>query len=338
MSLFDALLRRVETGHDLEEEEARAVFTLILGGGLDHASIASMLLAIRNKGESVSEISGAARAMRARMNAIAAPEGAIDIAGTGGDGHGTLNVSTAAALIAAGAGAVVAKHGGRAGNSATGPSDVLAALQVNIEPPLAVLERGLREIGLAFLFTPRHHPALCFVAPVRRKLGVRTIFNLLGPLTNPAGVRRHLIGVFNRSWSRSMAESLAVLGSKRAWIAHGSDGLDEISTTGITHITALENGALRTFETTPRDASVPLASLSEIQGGDAKTNAAAMRRLLDGEGGAYRDIAVLNAGAALVIADRAKTLADGAALAARAIDSGAARAKLDALIKITNGG
>lgn len=335
---FATALQQIISGHDLPADEAQAIFDLIFKGDLAEGDIAALLVALRNKGEAVSEIQGAVASMRSHMKAIAAPEGAMDIVGTGGDGQGTLNVSTAAALVVAGAGVTVAKHGNRAASSLSGSSDVLGELGVILDPPWEVLERALHEIGLVFLFAPRHHPAMGHVAPVRRKLGVRTIFNLLGPLTNPARVRRHLIGVFHQAWCLPMAQTLLALGSETAWITHGADGLDEISITGLTHVTALANGVLRDFEIAPREAGVPLASLSEIQGGDAKVNAAAIQRLLDGEAGAYRDIVLMNAGAALVIAEKAQDIQSGVTLAAASIDSGAAKNKLAQLVRMTNGG
>ncbi len=337
MTLATAL-SHITSGRDLTPEAARAVFDAIFSGDVAESDIAALLVALQNKGEAVSEIQGAVASMRAHMKAIAAPEGAMDIVGTGGDGHGTLNVSTAAALVVAGAGVVVAKHGNRAASSQSGSSDVLGELGVQMDPPWEVLEKALHEIGLVFLYAPRHHPAMSHVAPVRRKLGVRTIFNLLGPLTNPARVRRHLIGVFNQAWSLPMAQTLAALGSERVWITHGADGLDEISITGLTHVTAVEDGAFRTFDLSPREAGVALASLSEIQGGDAKANAAAIRRLLEGERGAYRAIVLMNAGAALVIAQKAGDIQSGVALAAESIDSGAAKEKLERLVRMTSGG
>ncbi len=335
---FANILQQITSGHDLPADEARAVFDLIFKGGLAEDDIAALLVALRNKGEAVSEIQGAVASMRSHMNAIAAPEGAMDIVGTGGDGQGTLNVSTAAALVVAGAGVTVAKHGNRAASSLSGSSDVLGALGVALDPPWEVLERAVHEIGLVFLFAPRHHPAMGHVAPVRRKMGVRTIFNLLGPLTNPARVRRHLIGVFNQAWNLPMAQTLSAMGSEAAWITHGADGLDEISITGLTHVMALANGVLRDFEIAPREAGVPLSSLSEIQGGDATINAAAIHRLLEGEKGAYRDIVLMNAGAALVIAEKAKDIQSGVTLAAASIDSGAAKDKLERLVRMTSGG
>ena len=337
MNLTTAL-KQIEAGGDLTAHEAQALFDVIFDGHAKPDEIAALLLALRTKGESVEEIHGAVASMRAHMKTISAPPMAIDIVGTGGDGHGTLNVSTAAAFVVAGAGVPVAKHGNRAASSLSGSSDVLRELQVNLEPEWDVLERCIDDIGIVFLFAPRHHPSMKYVADIRKKLGVRTIFNLLGPLTNPAGVRRHLIGVFNQAWSKPMAETLLALGSHTAWITHGADGLDEISTTGLTHITQVRDFGIRNFEITPADADVPLASLKEIQGGDAKVNAAAIRRLLDGEKGPYRDIVLINAGAALVVADKAKTLKDGVKLAAASIDSGAARDKLAQLVRVTHGG
>jgi anthranilate phosphoribosyltransferase len=336
MTLSDTL-KRIETGNDLSAEAAQVLFDAIFDGQATPDEIAACLMGLRNKGEALSEIQGAVTSMRAYMKPIAAPADAIDIVGTGGDGHGTLNVSTAAALVVAGAGVPVAKHGNRAASSLSGSSDVLKALGVNLEPPWDVLERAIHEIGIVFLFAPRHHPAMRHVAEVRRKLGVRTIFNLLGPLTNPAQVQYHLIGVFNKAWSGPMAQTLLALGSRAAWITHGADGLDEVTTTGETHVTALKDSVIDDFEISPRDANIPLASLKEIQGGDAEVNAAALRRLLDGEKGPYRNIVLINAAAALIVAGKAKNLTGGVSLAAQSIDTGAALDKLEALVRLTNG-
>jgi anthranilate phosphoribosyltransferase len=260
----------------------------------------------------------------------------VDIVGTGGDGRNTLNISTAAALVVAGCGVPVAKHGNRAATSASGSSDVLAALGVNLEPPLGLVEQCLHEAGICFLFAPRHHPAMRHVAAIRRKLGVRTIFNLLGPLTNPANVKRHLIGVYEAVRLRPMAETLQKLGSETVWLTHGRDGMDELTTTDASSAVSLSNGVLKEFDIVPEQAGLARARAEQLRGGDAAFNAAALKRLLDGEQGPYRDIVLLNAAAALAVAGKAPDLAKGAVLAAQALDSGAARDKLQKLIAWTN--
>lgn len=329
-------IKDIEHGRDLSVEETRALFDQIFHGEVGEEHIAELLLALRTKGESVSELQGAVLSMRGNMKAITVPDGAVDIVGTGGDGHGTLNVSTAAALVAAGAGAIVAKHGNRAATSLSGSSDVLTALGVNLQPAWGVLERAANEIGLVFLFAPNHHPAMKYVAPVRKKLGVRTIFNLLGPMTNPANVKRHVIGVFDYTWSRPMAETLKALGSHTAWITHGHSGLDEISITGKTLITELKDGKITETAVTPEAVGLHSAQIADIKGGDAQTNAKAIFALLDGKKNAYRDIVVMNAAAALYVAGKTNAYKSAIALAEKAIDSGAAKDTLAQLIRITN--
>lgn len=335
---FEKILRAVERGRNLDTEETKELFDAIFAGRLSENEIGSILVALRMKGEAFSEIEGAARAMRGKMLSVAAPEGAIDIVGTGGDGQNTFNISTAAAFVAAGAGAIVAKHGNRAATSLSGASDVLAALGVDLGAPFELIEKALREIGVAFLFAPNHHPAMKHVAPVRKKLGVRTIFNLLGPLTNPANVKKHVIGVFDPLWTRPMAETLSALGSDTIWISHGHSGLDEFSTTGPTNVTEMKNGALRVFSLEPKDFGLPLATLDEIRGGDSGANARSLALLLEGAKGPYRDIVVMNAAAGLIVAGLAQTPLEAARMAAHAIDSGAAKEKLKALARITHGG
>ncbi len=334
---FSDSLRTIEKGQNLSIEETKELFDSIFADKLSETEIAGILVALRMKGESASEIEGAVRSMRGKMLAVSAPEGAIDIVGTGGDKQNTFNVSTAAAFVAAGAGAIVAKHGNRAATSLSGASDVLAALGVNLEAPLERAEKALQEIGVAFLFAPNHHPAMRFVAPVRKKLGVRTIFNLLGPLTNPANVKRHMIGVYDPLWTRPMIETLKSLGSERIWVAHGHSGLDEISTTGPTSVTEMKDGKLGALTLTPQDFGLETATLEAIRGGDSEANAKSLARLLDGEKGPYRDIVVMNAAAALIVAGKADAPMEAARLAAAAIDNGAAKEKLEALARITHG-
>jgi anthranilate phosphoribosyltransferase len=274
--------------------------------------------------------------MRSRMLAVDAPPNAVDIVGTGGDGHGTYNVSTCAAIVTAGAGVPVAKHGNRSVSSLSGASDVLTALGVKLDVPPVTISRAIAEAGVGFMWAPMHHPAMKHWAPVRAELGVRTIFNLLGPLSNPAGVKRQVLGVFDDRWVEPLAEVLRNLGSERAWVVHGSDGLDELTTTGITRVAELNAGAISVFEVTPEDAGLPRATLAQLKGGDAQANAAAIRDVLGGEPGPFRDIVLLNAAAALIVGGKAASLREGVERASRSIDTGAAAQALDKLVAITN--
>jgi anthranilate phosphoribosyltransferase len=292
-------------------------------------------MALRVRGETVDEITGAARIMRARAVTVAAPPEAIDTCGTGGDASGSFNVSTASAFVIAGCGVPVAKHGNRALSSKSGSADVLTALGVNIDADLGIVRQCLWDIGIGFLMAPRHHRATRHVAPTRVELGTRTIFNLLGPLSNPAGTRRQLIGVFAPEWVRPLAEVLHRLGAERAWVVHG-DGLDELTTAGCSRVAALADGTIETFELAAEDLGLPRARLEDLKGGDPGHNACQMRALLGGAGGPLRDIVLLNAGAALLVAGRAERLSDGIELAARSLDSGAAQRVLEALIDRTN--
>ncbi len=330
------VLARLAAGETLSEAEAEEAFGVIMAGEATQAQIAGLLMAMRVRRETVAELTGLVRAMRARMIGIAAPPEAIDVCGTGGDAQGTLNVSTAVAFVVAGAGIPVAKHGNRALSSRTGGADVLAALGVPIEPPLERLAPILGAAGLVFLFAPRHHAALRHAAGPRAELGTRTIFNLAGPLANPARVRRQLLGVFSPEWARPLAETLARLGAERAWVVHGpgdnNQGLDELTLAGENHVVELSSdGAIREFALAPEEAGLARAPIAAIQGGDAAANAAALLALLKGAGGAYRDTVLLNAAAALLLAGRAATLRAGVGLAAAALDSGAALAALAAL-------
>jgi anthranilate phosphoribosyltransferase len=332
---FKALLAKVATGQRLAEAESAAAFDAMMSGDTTPSQMGAFLMALRVRGETVEEITGAARIMRAKALAIEAPANAIDIVGTGGDGHGTFNISSAAALVVAGCGVPVAKHGNRKASSQTGAADVLEALGVNINADFTLVRRAIVEAGIGFLMAQRHHSAMRHVAPTRVELGTRTIFNLLGPVSNPAGVKRQLVGVFAREWVRPIAEVLGKLGSERAWVVHG-DGLDEITTTGATHVAELNLGRVSTFEIVPEDADLPRARLGDIRGADPASNAARMIATLDGTAGPVRDIVLLNAAAALIVAGRAATLREGAALAAQALDRGAARQALARLIAITN--
>ncbi len=336
MDAFKPLIAKVATGSSLTEVEARAAFDLIFAGSVTPVQLGGLLMALRARGETVAEITGAVAAMRARMLRVAAPPGAIDIVGTGGDGHGTCNISTLAALIAAACGVPVAKHGNRAASSKSGASDVLSALGVGLKLAPWEIEACIKEAGIGFMAARAHHPAMRHAAPVRAELGTRTIFNLIGPLANPAGVKFQVLGVFARGWLEPLAQVLCNLGSKRVWLVHGSDGLDEATTTGPTFVTALEDGHIRSFEIAPEDAGISRASLADLAGGDPAANAAALQVVLGGAKNAYRDIAVLNAAVALVIARKVENLKHGAALAAAALDDGLAADTLAKLVQVSN--
>ena len=330
------ILNKVADGTPLSAYEAETAFGIIMSGEATPAQIAGFLMALRVRGETVDEITGAVRTMRAKMDTIKAPEGAIDVVGTGGDSSGTFNISTGSAIVVAGAGVPVAKHGNRALSSKSGAADVLSLLGVNLDADFAVIENAMAEAGIGFLMAPRHHSAMRFVGPVRVEMGVRTIFNILGPLSNPAGVKRQFTGVFSREWLRPMAETLANLGCEAAWVVHGSDGLDEMTLTGPTYVAALEGGKIREFEVSPADAGLEVCAPEALKGCDPVENAAAMRAMLGGEAGAYRDIALMNAAASLIVAGKADDLKSGVALAKTSIDSGDALACLEKLVAITN--
>lgn len=320
----------------LTRDEAEAAFEALFEGAATPSQMGGLLMALRTRGETVEEIAAAARVMRAKCNKVRAPEGAMDIVGTGGDGKGTLNISTATAFVVAGAGVTVAKHGNRNLSSKSGAADALTQLGVNVMVGPEVVEKALAETGIAFMMAPMHHPAIRHVMPTRAELGTRTVFNLLGPLTNPAGVKRQLTGAFSRQWIRPMAETLAALGSDRAWLVHGSDGTDELSIAGVSWVAALEDGAVREFELHPEEAGLPVHPFEAIMGGTPEENATAFRALLAGEKGAYRDAVLLNAAAALVVAGAAADLKAGVEKAAESIDSGAAKAKIEALARLTS--
>ncbi|MGC2134875.1 MAG: anthranilate phosphoribosyltransferase, partial [Xanthobacteraceae bacterium] len=295
-------------------------------------------MALRVRGETVDEITGAVTAMRAKMVRVQAPPDAVDVVGTGGDASGSFNISTCAALIVAGAGVPVAKHGNRALSSKSGAADVLAALGVNIDLNPEQIGHCIREAGIGFMFAPAHHPATKNVGPTRAELGTRTIFNLLGPLSNPAGVKRQMVGVFSKQWTEPLAHVLKNLGAESVWVVHGSDGLDEVTTSGPTSVTALENGVIRNFEIAPEDVGLRKVKPEELRGGDAATNARAVQEVLEGKQTAFRDVALLNAAAALVVAGKAKDLQGGFKLAAHSVDSGEAEGRLDRLIVVSNDG
>jgi anthranilate phosphoribosyltransferase len=328
------LLARVAAGHTLSADDAETAFDIIMSGEATPAQIGGLLMAMRVRGETVPEITGAVRAMRNRMTTITAPDDAIDVCGTGGDNAGTLNISTAVTFVVAGAGVPVAKHGNRALSSRTGGADVLAALGVDVDTPLERLPDILRAANCVFLFAPRHHPSMRHAGGVRVELGTRTIFNLLGPLANPARVRRQLTGVFAPEWARPMAETLRALGSTCAWIVHGV-GLDELTVAGENQVTALCDGEVTQFTVTAEDAGLPRSPLEAIRGGDAALNAASLAAVLEGAEGPYRDTVLLNAAAALIVAGRAATLHDGVAIAANTIASGAALGALQTMRRET---
>jgi len=332
---FKALLAKLATGARLGESEATAAFDAMMSGDTTPSQMGAFLMALRVRGETVEEITGAARTMRAKALAVEAPADAIDVVGTGGDGAGTFNVSTAAAIVVAGCGVPVAKHGNRKASSLSGAADVLEALGVNINADMSLVRRAIREAGIGYLMAHRHHSAMRHVAPTRTEIGTRTIFNLLGPISNPAGVKRQLVGVFARDWVKPVAEVLGKLGGERAWVVHG-EGLDELTTAGTSIVAELKDGKVATFEVTPEMAGLPRARLDELKGADPLANAARLNALVDGKQGPLRDIVLLNAAAALIVAGRAKDLREGVALAAQSIDRGAARHALDRLIAITN--
>lgn len=335
MNSFRPLLAKVAGGQTLERAEARAAFDLLLEGEVTPVQAASFLTALKLRGEAEEEIVGAAQAMRARMIRVSAPPDAVDVVGTGGDHSGSVNVSTLAAILVAACGVPVAKHGNRAATSRSGAADVLAALGVALGLDPAGQERCLAEAGLCFLFAQTHHGAMRHVAAVRAELPVRTILNLLGPLCNPAGVTRQLFGVADGARAEPLTRVLAELGSHRVWTVHGSDGLDEITVTGPTAVVALEGGRIERFTIDPRDLGLSLRAPDELRGGDPAHNAQALAAVLAGERNAYRDIAVVNAGAALVVAGASQTLAEGVGRAQDALDSGAGRATLARLVHVS---
>lgn len=336
MDAFKPLIAKVAAGLPLTREEAETAFDQMLSGETTPAQMSGFLMALRVRGETVEEITGAVSAMRAKMLAVKAPAGAIDVVGTGGDASGSWNVSTLAGLIVAACGVPVAKHGNRAASSKSGAADVLQALGVKIGGTPEKVAEILGKTGFSFMLAPAHHPAMRNVAPVRTELGTRTMFNMLGPLSNPAGVKRILLGIFAKSWMEPIAETLRDLGMEHVWIVHGSDGLDEMTTTGITHVVELKDGQIRAFDIAPEDAGLARAEPDALKGGEPSENATALAGVVDGAQNAYRDIAVLNAAGALVVAGRAQDLRTGAIMAAEALDAGKVRALLDAVIAASN--
>lgn len=330
------LLAIVADGHSLSQAEAEQAFRIIMSGEATPAQIGAFLMALRVRGESVDEITGAVKIMREKAAPVRAPAGAVDIVGTGGTGMATYSVSTACAFVVAACGVPVAKHGNRAMSSKSGTADTQSCLGVNLDADFPVVERALNETNVGFLFAMRHHSAMRHVGPSRVEMGTRTIFNLLGPLSNPAGVKRQLTGTFSRHWVEPMAEVLGRLGTERAWVVHGSDGMDELTTTGNSYVAEVRDGKVTTFEVSPEDAGLPLGRGDDLKGGDPQYNADAVSRLFDGESGPYRDIVLFNSAAALLVADTVTNLRDGVVAAADALDSGRARETLERFIAITN--
>ncbi len=334
---FKTLINIIAGGETLNRQQSRTAFDYMMSGDATEAQIGAFLMGLRLRGETIEEITGAAQAMRARADFITAPDNAVDTCGTGGTGSHTCNISTAAAIVLAACDVSVAKHGNRAISSKSGSADVLESLGINIDAPMEIVERCVAEIGIGFMMATRHHSAMRHVGPSRKSLGIRTIFNLLGPLSNPAGARYQVIGVFSRKWTAPMAEVSGRLGAERVWVVHGADGLDELSLSGPSHVSEYHDGRVTSFDITPEDAGLQRAALSEIRGADAAHNARALMEILKGAKNAYRDIVLLNAAAALLVAGKTDSLKDGAERAARAIDNGATMAKLEQWIKMSNG-
>ena len=337
MDDLKSIIAKVATGATLSREEAASAFDRMMSGEATPSQLGGLLMALRVRGETVDEITGAVSAVRAKMLRVKAPANAVDVVGTGGDGSGSVNVSTCASFIVAGTGVPVAKHGNRALSSRSGAADVLSSLGVKIDITPEQVGRCIAEAGIGFMFAPSHHPAWKNVGPTRVELATRTIFNLLGPLANPAGVKRQMVGVFSKQWVLPLAQVLKNLGSEAVWVVHGSDGLDEITLTGPTFVAALEGGAIRSFEVSPEDVGLKRVAGEALKGGNAAANAVALQSVLDGVPSPYRDVALLNAAAALVVAGRTKDLKEGLTLGIQSIDSGAAAERLKRLIAVSNG-
>jgi anthranilate phosphoribosyltransferase len=337
MDDLKSIIAKVATGATLSREEAASAFDRMMSGEATPSQLGGLLMALRVRGETVDEITGAVSAVRAKMLKVEAPAGAVDVVGTGGDGSGSVNVSTCASFIVAGTGIPVAKHGNRALSSRSGAADVLSSLGVKIDITPEQVGRCIAEAGIGFMFAPSHHPAWKNVGPTRVELATRTIFNLLGPLANPAGVKRQMVGVFSKQWVLPLAQVLKNLGSESVWVVHGSDGLDEITLTGPTFVAALEGDTIRSFEVSPEDVGLKRVAGEALKGDDAAANAVALKSVLDGTPSPYRDVALLNAAAALVVAGRARDLKEGMTLGTRSIDDGAAAERLKRLIAISNG-
>ncbi len=331
-----AFLDRAARSEIFDEEEIAEALQALMSDEATDAQRAAFLMALRVRGETPPEITGAAQLLRDRMVPVDIPPGAVDIVGTGGDGHGTYNVSTCAAIVAAGAGVTVAKHGNRSVSSKSGASDVLQALGVKVDRSASEVADTIAKAGIGFMWAPMHHPAMKVWAPARAALKTRTLFNLLGPIANPARVTRQIVGVFAPHWVEPIADALTNLGADHVWVVHGADGLDELTTTGPTTVAELREGSVAVFEVTPEQAGLPRASLADLQGGDSQTNAKAILDVLDGKKGPFRDIVLLNAGAALIVGERVASITEGVERAARAIDTGRAKATLEKLIAATN--
>ncbi|MEZ5759107.1 MAG: anthranilate phosphoribosyltransferase [Emcibacteraceae bacterium] len=333
---FKHLIARLADGEILSRGDAREAFDYMMNGDATGPQIGAFLMALRVRGEKIDEITGAVEAMRSKALTIKAPDGAVDTCGTGGDTAGTYNISTAAAIVLAACGVPVAKHGNRAVSSKSGSADVLETLGINIDADMTIVKRCLDELGISFLMATRHHSAARHVGPARASLGTRTIFNLIGPLSNPAETRYQVIGVFDKKWTRPMAEVLGRLGSERVWVVTGSDGLDEITITGETYVAEYKDGKVTEFTISPEDAGLKRAKMADIEGGDADYNAAAIWDLMNGKKSAYRDIVLINTAAALLVSGKAKDLKEGAEIAAKAIDSGKAKETLEKWIELSN--
>ncbi|PCJ40878.1 MAG: anthranilate phosphoribosyltransferase [SAR86 cluster bacterium] len=327
-------ITKVSEKQVLSFDEACEAFEIVMSGGATPVQIAGFLVALRMRGETVDELSAAVKVIRAKALPIQAPAGAMDIVGTGGDGSGTLNISTATAIVVAGCGVPVAKHGNRALSSKSGAADVLGTLGVNLEAPIEKIEQAIAEANIGFMLAPRHHSSFKYVGPVRVELGIRTMFNILGPLCNPAGVQRYLLGVYSKDWVKPMAEVLAKLGCEKAWVVHGADGLDELSTTGQNYVCAVNGKEIKEFNISPEEAGIPLATLEQLKGGEASYNAERLQALLKGQKDAYRNIVLFGAAAALLIADKVPDIKEGVQVAAESIDSGKALLALEKLITI----
>lgn len=337
MTTFKEFIARVADGNPLPVAQAREAFNIILSGEATPSQLGGFLMALRVRGETVDEVTGAVETMRAKMLPVQAPDDAIDIVGTGGDNSGSYNISTCTALVVAGCGVPVAKHGNRSLSSKSGAAEALAELGVNIDIGPDRISECIAEAGIGFMFAPLHHAAMKHVGPTRIELGTRTIFNLLGPLSNPAGVKRQMLGVFDRRWVEPIAEVLKNLGSDHIWVVHGSDGMDEITTTGPTYVTELKAGDIRSFEIGPEEVGLSRAAPAELKGGTPEVNARALREVLGGAKNAYRDVVLFNAAASLLVAGRCDKLTDGVSMAASSIDSGSAADRLERLVATSNG-
>lgn len=336
MTDFKSLIAKVADGRALSSDDAEAAFDAMMSGEATSGQIGAFLMALRVRGETVDEITAGAKIMRSKAVQVPAPANAIDTCGTGGDASGTYNISTAASFAVAACGVPVAKHGNKALSSKSGSAEVLEKLGVKLDIGPDQIRRCIDETGIGFMFAPAHHSAMKHVGPTRAELGTRTIFNLLGPLSNPAGTKFQVVGVFDDKWVEPLAHVLKNLGSTRVWVMHGSDGLDELTTTGPSRVAELKDGNVSTFDVTPEEVGLPRAAAADLKGGDPNENTAALRRLLDGESGPYRDIVALNAAASLVVAGEAPSLKDGVQMAGDAIASGAAKAALDKLVAVSN--